>query len=321
MAKRHHYVPATYLRQFVDANGQLLVYRKDDPARVLRQRPETTAFERYYYSQIATDGVRDDDSFETLFSQLEGRWTPIVDALRRREAMFPDAGNLVTFIALMRVRGPAFRDMVELQLGKIVHTEMMTLERAGEIEPPPMGLSLEDIIVAIDPHRSLMALAEGLKSIGGLLETLHFDVLHNETGIDFLTSDNPVLYYDPRVPHSRLRPYTIAGPYAPTELLFPIAPDMLIRGRLRPRRSDIGHRSLADARKIVRINRLIARFGYRSVFARGAGQEKLILETAALSPVPKFFRVAHPQGGFVTITQMVFGPRPEKPRWKSPDQG
>ncbi len=319
MAKRHHYVPVTYLRQFVDANGQLIVFRKDDPERPFRQRPEAMAFERYYYSQIDADGVRDDDSFETLFSQLEGRWTPIVDALRRRETMFPDAGNLVTFLALMRVRGPAFRDMIELQLAQIVHTEMAVLERAGEIEPPPMGLSPADIIVSIDPHRSLMAMAEGLKSIGELMETLHFDVLHNQTGTDFLTSDNPVLYFDPRVSFSRLRPYTVAGPFAPIELLFPIAPDMLLRGRLRPARTDIGHRRLTDASKVIRLNRLIARFGYRSVFARGPGQEQLISATADRSPVPEFSRIAHPQGGMVTMTQMAFGPRPAKPRWTPRD--
>jgi hypothetical protein len=36
MAKRHHYVPVTYLRNFTDASGHLLVFRKDEPERPFR---------------------------------------------------------------------------------------------------------------------------------------------------------------------------------------------------------------------------------------------------------------------------------------------
>lgn len=57
MPKRHHYVPVTYLKNFCDGSGQLQVFRKDDPARPFRQRPESTGFERYYYSQFDDEGI------------------------------------------------------------------------------------------------------------------------------------------------------------------------------------------------------------------------------------------------------------------------
>lgn len=104
MAKRHHYVPITYLRNFTDSSGKLLVFRKDEPGRPFAQRPESTGFERYYYSQIAHDGTRDDDRLEGLFSNVETPWPTIVEALLRRETMFDAAPHIITFLALMRVR-------------------------------------------------------------------------------------------------------------------------------------------------------------------------------------------------------------------------
>ena len=117
MPKRHHYVPVTYLKNFCDGSGQLQVFRKDDSARPFRQRPESTGFERYYYSQFDDEGTRDDDRLEAIFSEIETKWPTIVTALANREAMFEAAPHIITFLGLMRVRVPAFRDPAELHLG------------------------------------------------------------------------------------------------------------------------------------------------------------------------------------------------------------
>lgn len=314
MAKRHHYVPITYLKRFTDAKGQLLVVRKDDPDRPFRQRPEAVGFERYYYSQVDDDGTRDDERFEHIFSTVESRWSAIVDALARRERMFPEAPDIITSIALMRVRGPAFRDAVELHLGHLVRGKMEALVAAEKVPPPPAALKLEDVIISIDPHRSLMAMVGGLDMIAALLERLHFDVLHNQTQIPFLTSDNPVYYFDAALPSIRVRPYQDVDSCHRFELLFPLTPTMLLRGRLRPTRIDIGHKSVRDPQAIARINALTARFAYRFVFANAPGQEALVGKYAPLSPVPRFDLVPNPDGHF-SFAEMIFGPRPDKPRW------
>ena len=318
MPKRHHYVPITYLRNFADASGQLHVFRKDDPARPFRQRPESTGFERYYYSQFDDAGARDDDRLEAIFSEIETSWPTIVAALANREVMFEAAPQIITFLSLMRVRVPAFRDPAELHLGHSVHTQALLLHAAGKLPPLPDGFPdlMEKIQVTIDPQESLKMMAEALNDIGKLFAALSFDVLHNATNQLFLTSDNPVIYYDPRVPALAMRPYSIPQDASRIELLFPVSSTMLLRGRTRPRRSDIGHRAISDRRTISRINRLICRFG--TIFAADTREAPLIASTAALSPVAQLDRVPAPQGGYYSFGQFIFGPRPDKPKWDGP---
>ena len=317
MPKKHHYVPVTYLRRFTDAAGQLMVYRKDEPDRPYRQRPESTGFETHYYSQTGDDGVRDDSSLEALFSEIESSWPSVVDALSDRQRMFASAPSIITFLALMRVRGPAFRDAAELHLANVVHIQAQVLNDAGKLPPPPEGHEdmLEQMQVAIDPHQSLIAMAGSLNTIGSLFASLSYDVLHNDTAVPFLTSDNPVMYYDPKSTDQRMFPYTVRPPHGDVELLFPITPFMVLRGRGRPRRTEIGHKTVRERRTISRINRLTSRFAYRTVFASQPGLEPLIEENAGVSPVPKFDRIPAPGGGYYGFGQFVFGARPDKPKW------
>jgi len=65
--------------------------------------------------------------------------------------------------------------------------------------------------------------------------------------------------------------------------------------------------------------RIIARFAYRFVFADHGGLEAFVAKHAAMSPTVRFDVVPDADGEFNFI-QMVFGPRPKKPRWKARDQ-
>lgn len=322
MPKRHHYVPVTYLKNFADNSGHLHVFRKDDPTRPFRQKPESTGFERYYYSQFDGDGVRDNDRLEAIFSEIEAHWPTVVAALAHREAMFAAAPQIITFLSLMRVRVPAFRDPAELHLGHSVHTQAVLLNAAGELPPLPEGYPdlMEKIQITIDPQKSLETMALALDVMGKLFASLSFDVLHNATDRPFLTSDNPVVYYDPHVPPPALRPYAVPKDASQIELLFPVSTTMMLRGRTRPQRSDIGHRTISDRRSIARINRLICRFGYRTIFATDTREASLIASTAALSPVVQLDRMPAPQGGYYSFGQFIFGPRPHKPKWDGPYQ-
>lgn len=95
--------------------------------------------------------------------------------------MFDTAPHIITFIALMHVRGPAFRDVAEINLGNMVHTRTLLDHAAGRL--PPLPKEHEDLIdklqVAIDPHQSLLAMSHSMSALGKLLMTLHVDVLHN----------------------------------------------------------------------------------------------------------------------------------------------
>jgi len=311
--KRHHFIPITYLKKFTDDAGKVFAYRKDDPQTVLHLRPDAIAFEKYYYSQPLPDGGRDNNTFENLFGTIESTWNPLVARLCSGAAATSDFSscefeNLFTFLSLMRVRVPAARDMVEVMLAEEVKATTLLFDKKGKLPPKPKGLEdiLDHLSVAIDPQMSLRAMGELARGFGLVLSQLGFEVVNNKTDVSFLTSDNPVVCFDPSVPEARVLPYQVRPPHGSIELLFPIDGETLLRGHTGLRRagpSSLGHVALTDRREAKRINRFAARFGYRFVFARDRTHEALIVKHASTSPVIDM------------LNGCVFGPRPIKPKW------
>lgn len=317
--KRHHYVPIAYLSPFAGQRGQLWIYEKDKDRAPFRSRPSQIAFENYYYSQPLTGGGQDNNTLEDLFSTIETDWTPLVKLLADQAPIGDRAAALFNFVGLLRVRVPAIRDAIELQLAQSVRTTYHILDRAGQLPPLPAGITFDQVNVLIDPHRSLLAMEPLLKGVAQLYERIGFEVLHNQTDVDFITSDNPVVYFDPDLPDASLRPYTVP-PGRRIELLLPLTPRLLLRGTtelpiFRPG-DDFRHADLTDRDGVDRVNRLVARFGYRFVFAGAAGLDQLVSEFADQSPILTFGSLPAPRG-LVQTSRFEFGRRPAKPRWRA----
>ena len=319
--KRHHYVPITYLNRFTDGGGRIYAYRKDDPAKSLHLRPSEIAFERYYYSQPLPEGGQDNNRLEDLFSKIETAWPGLVDDLSGARDLGNRIEQLFEFIGLLRVRGPAARDPVELYLAHIARRKMMALVESGRLPPPPAGLTFDEIEISIDPHQSIHAMVPMVKGFARLWEFCGLEVIHNTTSEPFATSDNPVIVFDPDVAEARILPYTVRPPRGRVELLLPISPTVLLRGSTelpvirpgdRPR-----HVEMRSRAAVCRMNRFAARFGYRFVFANHSGLQALVAKHAALSPTIRFDVVPDLDDGEFNFMQMVFGPRPQKPKWRS----
>lgn len=315
--KRHHHTPAAYLRGFTDRGGRVFAWRKDAPETTLHVLPEEIGFEKYYYSQPLPDGGRDNNTLEDFFSTVETPWPPLVERLAARKEKSDDFLRLIEFLMLQRVRGPATRDAVELRLAEAVKAEMRLMDAAGELPPRPEGLDLDQIEVSIDPHMSLHAFKDMLAGFARVVDACTFQVLHNQTAIDFVTSDNPVMVLDPDVPETRMQPYQLRRDLSSIELLFPLTSRMMLRGvpglRLAP--GGVTHHTLVADKHVKRANRLAVRFGYKAVFASSSDFAPLVAKHAAHSPVPMFERVDVEGEGFFTITRSVWGPRPVKPKW------
>jgi Protein of unknown function (DUF4238) len=322
--KRHHYIPVAYLNAFTDEGGRLVAYRKDEPQKPLTVRPSEIAFERYYYSQPLPEGGQDNNTIEDGFSEIESTWPPIVDRMRAGADVNSDLEAIFMFLALMRVRVPATRDMVELSLAESVKSSIRAMGRAGQLPPPPAGFeNLGDVLdwaeIAIDPHQSIHAMATLANGLVPVVDRLGLQVVHNETDETFITTDNPVTYFDPDIPEQGLRPYTVDPVKGRIELLFPVGPQTLIRGHsdLKPRfaREGAHHIRVTSRQEIKRMNRLIARFGYRFIFAASRAHERLIVKHASLSPVIRSTAIPSDDGEYL-LGEYVFGKRRSKPKWR-----
>jgi len=268
--KRHHYVPKAYLKAFCNDQGKLYVYRKTAPIKPLLQAPDATQFRKYYYSQPVPDGSQDNNTLEAAFSPIETHWPETVAKLLARGDVNDRLENIFQFIALQRVRVPASRDMAESMLAQTVKDTMKSMLASGKMPPPPQGL--EDlpnrVQVSIDPHMSIHAMVSMLSGMGKLFSLIGLAAVHNNTGVPFITSDNPVLWFDPSLPFDEQRPYTLQ-PGGPVFLVFPVSPKLAIIGSTQYkelfRTHGLQHSDVPDEGMIYAINSQVCRFAYEAV--------------------------------------------------------
>lgn len=319
--KRHHFVPKAYLKAFCNSKGRLFVYRKDNPQEPLRVAPEATQFRRYYYSQPTPDGGQDNNTLEDFFSTIEGDWTKVVAELHQRRDMNDRLENIFQFMALQRVRVPAARDTAEAMLAQTVKDTMKVMLANGQLPPPPPGLEdlPNQIQVSIDPHRSIHAMVAMMEGMGQLYSMLGFVAVHNTTARPFLTSDNPVLWFDPSLPFDAQQPYTINPDGGPVFLVFPVSPKLALVGSTEYKdafgRHGLLHSDVLDEALVNLINAQVCRFAYEAVIAQSPGQEEMISKYADISPVHEAVPL-QVGNGMATIHRQVFGSRVSKPKWR-----
>jgi len=321
--KHHHYLPKAYLKAFCDAKGKVCLYRKDNPGQLIHQRPGKVCFHRYYYSQPLSEGGKDHDRLEDLFSKLETTWPCIVKRLEQRENVNDCLGDIFDFIALQRARVPAARDASEAILSESVKASLRRLGAAGRLPPKPEGYAdiLEHVDVAINPHQSIHAIVHMFTGVRELLQQIGIGALHNRTNIPFLTSDNPVVWFDPSVAEDDMRPYVIRKG-GPIVLLFPVTPKLMLYGHSSVReqfaQNGFSHGELSECSKVEAMNRQICRFAYEAILSQGLVDEPLIRRYAEVSPVVQTQRITYKDGEFL-FSQYVWERRTRKPKWV--DQG
>lgn len=204
-------------------------------------------------------------------------------------------------------------------LAEAVKAKARILDAAGQLPPKPEGFEdiLDHIEVSIDPHQSIHAMVHMIQGFGQVFDQMGFMALHNKTDVTFITSDNPVVWFDPSIPDADLQPYVLQ-PGGPVMLLFPVSPSLVIVGDSSRRdefvANGLGRADLSKTHLAKVINRRVCRFSYEAVYAQKAGHEKLIQNHAAHSPVLQFSRVSGGKEEIVAF-QMVFGKRERKPKW------
>ena len=158
-----------------------------------------------------------------------------------------------------------------------------------------------------------------MEGMGQLYSMLGFAAVHNATTRPFLTSDNPVLWFDPSLPFDEQQPYSINPSCGPALLVFPVSPQLAIVGATEYKdtfgRYGLLHSDVPSEEWVDLINAQICRFAYEAVIAGSVGHEEMIAKYASVSPVHE--AVTLPVGNdMATIHRQVFGARAAKPRWR-----
>lgn len=285
--RRHHYVPSVYMRGFLAGGERLYAYRKDNPSAPIHVPPESVAFENYYYSFVGEDGVQDNHQFENIFGTLENRWPDVLEDLRRQDIGTAGANwFLFAFATAMRARVPASREFRAALMAVEMRAGVQALHAVGHLPEQLKRYEneLDTVPIGINPQQTLARMSEDMKAFGDLTLRLGFEILHNRTGRPFITSDNPVAYFDPVPSEAVMTPYNAENDI---EFLFPISSDMILRGshKLKPYSRVVRHRVVTNRDVVRRINRITARFAYRLVLSPDRTVDRMVTAFADISPV------------------------------------
>jgi hypothetical protein len=305
--KQHHYIPQTYLSAFASVEGYVCLYDLWNEARLIRTTPKNMLKEKDLYTQPVHAEGRFDTNFETLFSEIEGWWPTLLNALESRQELDDAARErLFEFIVMMRVRVKTTlkaaskllqeigEDAISAVDQPLVGEALEVFRRAAPDLGPSQGRSDVqpiDLInaglanLSVDPHRALVCLPNlvlGMAHVVGRMGLL--SLIHNRTAVDFITSDNPVVYQAKNSSGNIGQPYTTTSS-GDFEFYFPLSPRLAIRFATYARTLPT-HRNEFSENVVRRMNLLVARFADRYVVTRNPVDAAPLLEFADECPIP-----------------------------------
>jgi len=229
--KRQHTIPRVYLENFKDEDGRLSVFSKRR-RELLRPKPDDALIRKYYYSQPVEGAPNAEHVIETrLLNDLETRYPALYSQLCGETDI--DLDLLFKTLLMMRSRSPAFREAFELGLADLVDDQRRSIPPSLlESAPEEIPDIWDKLVVTIDPHRSLIAMAHYIREYTDGITSCSFSIMLAPRGAELITSDNPVIWFEKG---RKARAYQVYPNMASrnTRLIFPLDKRRLLVGRQR----------------------------------------------------------------------------------------
>lgn len=243
--KKHHYIPQSYLSAWTDpstpAGQEPYVWLVDKESLESRRRaPKNIMFENNLYTIEDEEGGRD-LSLEKLLSRIESEFVWVRDHAIVTHTPLNQAHRyiLLAFVSAMHSRTPASSERLGpfwnelLSKMKVMSAWATTatseqLASAAMATPPISGehshsMTIEQMQAVVDsPIPS--TLVPSIKAEMDVMKILDLAILETATSPGFITSDNPVAWFDPEG-YKRKKPFQ--GPaliYPSIEISMAISP-------------------------------------------------------------------------------------------------
>lgn len=287
-AKRHHAVPRFYLSRFAAADGLIWLHDLEDLSSV-RVSPNDAIVEKYLYSPEVGENPKDDAFEQFLAQHVDAPAAPALERLAKGDPISPeDRQRIATFVAYQEFRVPRMRDVVikfMSEIGQRILDLSMNHPEAVKKNFDEMGKPITDEKLAkmiegvkaggikIEATKAAwLSAATVANEIAEMLNRMPWTVLDAPAGVEFLTSDAPIVKVltDPNVP----RMYAGGWLSPSAESTFALDPSHTLaiapdgnEGRFGIRRAwckDVNTRVVSQARRFV-VSR--SRDGYIEVLA------------------------------------------------------
>lgn len=223
---RSHFVTRWYLEKFTDTNtGFLHIYDKINEM-WRKQKPEKVMRIKNYYKQNWTPKGIDKNILEDIYSNIEGHAKDAFSKLisSPKALVIKDFLFMLRYIELQRIRVPK-QDRIAKELLK---TELiLDAINNNDVSLVPQLLS-GNIKIKDSCRFDFMKMATG--TISPYLTRMIWEIISAPDGYSFVTSDNPVLFFNKDFPPPRNLP-PLQEPLVAqigTSVIFALSPKHLL---------------------------------------------------------------------------------------------
>lgn len=187
--KRHHYVPAWYLKGFSDSeNGLLTVYDREREEFRCQKSEQVMVITHYYRQEWAPEGV-DANLFEKRLACIEGSGQSSFEKLitNPRDITGDDTAAIITYLELQRLRVPRQAEFTNEMYKHFISDVAHQIPEVSEaLSNGQVTLTFKDKGIRF----------ELLRKFGGTLTPyfarMKWYVISAPEGHSFITSDSPV---------------------------------------------------------------------------------------------------------------------------------
>lgn len=219
--RKQHYIAQSYLTPWCDPtcppnhDSYVWIFEKDQRTGK-KKAPKNIFHENNMYTIVGKSGERD-VSIEKSLSGIESDYSAIRQKKISRLKKVDELERLIicAFIAAMRVRTPRNREHIRSQWGHALKMgedlkrkmEAMSQKERDEVAKTRVisapvkkvaSLSLEDVRKMVNEPLQITLLPVIVRQ-APLLFTLDFSVHCAPTGMEFITSDDPCIWFDPQL--------------------------------------------------------------------------------------------------------------------------
>lgn len=216
--RKQHYVPKFYLRNFSENTKSIGMYLFKTNKIIEHASINDSLWEEYFYGEDAI--------VENKLAEWEGRWKEVISSIIELERL-PDTERQLTWLRYFILISSART----VKRGNQTNNEYTTLLRKIlEIEEPELfekirNIDEDDLCVKLKcPALPFIAVAQ--KALPLIID-LEMKLLINRSAIDYVTSDNPAVFYNQLFQEKNLSRGFGWGEYG-IQFIIPISPRIAI---------------------------------------------------------------------------------------------
>ena len=207
-SKRHHIVPAGYLKRFVDADGKIWVHDLRD-GKSFKTSPKNAIVEQYFYAPEAGENPNDPALEDGIAQYVENpAWGPLSDLASGKRLSSDDRARVALYVAVQEFRTRRSRDtamglatqMMEDTLAELAIDADRFRDSVREAIPNVSDEHIDGMRAAlqsggIQVESSKVPWFWGVKNwtkIATMISRMPWFVAHMAPGVELLTCDHPV---------------------------------------------------------------------------------------------------------------------------------